>query len=118
LVLARDGAYAWSNTHGSAEKREAAAAYKKAVEADPKLPSPYVELAKIYLAQKLVPQAKALLEAAIRLDPDSRPAYYQLAIAYRDLHEPERSEEMFAKVRELNAREHGSVAGTQSRADR
>jgi Tfp pilus assembly protein PilF len=70
------------------------------------------------LGQKLVPQATALLEAAIHLDPDSRPAYYQLAIAYRELHEPERSQQMFAKVRELNAREHGSAAGTQTRADR
>jgi tetratricopeptide (TPR) repeat protein len=104
--------------HGSAEEREAAAAYKKAINVDPKLPWPYVELAKIYLAQKFVSPARALLEAAIRLDPDSRPAYYQLAIAYRELHEPERSEQMFAKVRELNAREHGSAAGTQSRADR
>jgi tetratricopeptide (TPR) repeat protein len=106
-----------ATAHGSAEEREAAAAYKKAIEVDPKLPWPYVELAKIYLAQKLVREAKGLLEAAIRLDPDSRPAYYQLAIAYRELHEPERSEQMFAKVRQLNAREHGS-AGTQSRTNR
>jgi tetratricopeptide (TPR) repeat protein len=107
-----------ASAHGSAEERQAAAAYKKAIDVDPKLPWPYVELAKIYLAQKLVPEATTLLEAAIRLDPDSRPAYYQLAIAYRELHEPERSEQMFARVRELNAREHGSAVGGQSRADR
>jgi tetratricopeptide (TPR) repeat protein len=107
-----------ATAHGSAEEQEAAAAYKRAIDVDPKLPWPYVELAKIYLAQKRVPEATALLEAAIRLDPDSRPAYYQLAIAYRELHEPERSEQMFARVRELNAREHGSAAGGQSRADR
>jgi tetratricopeptide (TPR) repeat protein len=107
-----------ATAHGSAEEQEAAAAYKKAIAVDPKLPWPYVELAKIYLAQKRVPEAAALLEAAIRLDPYSRPAYYQLAIAYRELHEPERSEQMFARVRELNAREHGSAAGGQSRANR
>jgi len=100
-------------SRGSAQEQEAATAYTRAVEVDPKLPWPYVELAKIYLSQKRSSEAARLLETAIRLDPDSRPAYYQLALAYRALHEPARSEQMFAKVRELNAREHG--AGSQSR---
>lgn len=99
--------------HGSPQEQQAATAFKRAIDVDPKLPWPYVELAKIYLSQQRIAEATRLLETAIQLDPDSRPAYYQLALAYRTLHEPRRSEQMFAKVRELNAREHGSTQQSQ-----
>jgi tetratricopeptide (TPR) repeat protein len=93
---------------GSAEQQEAESAYRKALALDPNLAWPYVELGKIYIRQKRPAEAVPLLEKAVQMNVDARPAYYQLAIAFRELNQPDRSKEMLTKVQSLNAREHDS----------
>jgi tetratricopeptide (TPR) repeat protein len=98
----------------SAEQKEAAAAYKMAMQLDPQLPWPYVELAKIYGRWKRPGDAAALLEKAIAMDVASRAAYYQLALAYRQMNQPQRAREMLAKVKQLNASDRGEKTFLQN----
>lgn len=57
---------------------------EKQIERDPKLPEPYLLLAKIHLAQRDTTQAEAALRKIIELRPDYRPSYLLLARLYVD----------------------------------
>ena len=93
---------------GSPEQQEAISAFRKSLELDSKLPWPRLELGKMYLHLKQPDKAVPLLEQAARMPSVARAAYYQLALAYRELNQPQRSREMLARVKELNDRERAS----------
>lgn len=90
---------------GSPEQEEAAAAFQKAMKLAPQLPYPWIEMGKIHMRRHRADEAIPLFENAAKLAPESRAAYYQLAIGYRQLGKPERAAEMLAKVKELGRRD-------------
>ena len=95
-ALVRNGA-----GDGTPEFLEAQADFRKAIERDPRLSYPYVELGKLYLRTGEAARAVPLLEKAVVLAPHDRSVFYQLALAYRRINQPERARQMLAKVREL-----------------
>ncbi len=62
----------------------------------------HTSLGKLYLKRGDPSSAARELEEAIRLDPSTTPAFYQLSIAYRKLGEREKGREALAQVRRLN----------------
>ena len=107
--LIRSGA-----SEGSPEYAEAESAFRNSMRLDPKLPYPYIELGKMYMRLRRVTEAVPLLEKATALAPGERAPYYQLAIAYRNLNQPDRSKRMLARIRELSQRERETMFVGQS----
>ena len=94
---------------GEGTAEEAVAAFRNAIRLDPKLPYSYIELGKIYMRMRKIHDAVPLLESATRLAPRERAPYYQLALAYRELGDEQRSKQMLAKVRKLNQTDRENV---------
>ena len=62
----------------------AAPHFQKALELNPAFAEPLVALAKIRTSTKQYPEAIALLQRAVRLEPRMEAAHYALMLAYRD----------------------------------
>jgi tetratricopeptide (TPR) repeat protein len=68
-----------------AKQEQAAAAYRKALEADPYLAAALINLANIHYARNELAEAQALYERAIGLEPDFFEAHFNLGNIYHDL---------------------------------
>ncbi|MGE0592489.1 MAG: tetratricopeptide repeat protein [Vicinamibacterales bacterium] len=68
-----------------AHQAEAAAAYRRAIEADPSLVPAIINLANIHYASDHIPEAQALYERAVTLDPDVFEAHFNLGNIFHDL---------------------------------
>ena len=62
----------------------------------------HANLGKLYVKSKEYAAAIRELEAAVKLDPDNKTAYYQLSIAYRKTGEKEKARAVLVHVRRLN----------------
>ena len=62
----------------------------------------HANLGKLYVKSKEYAAAIRELEAAVKLDPDNKTAYYQLSIAYRKTGEKEKARAALVHVRRLN----------------
>jgi len=54
---------------------------EKALQADPSLPEPHILLARLYLQDKEILKAIAVLDKAVKLDPNSKEAKDLMGIA-------------------------------------
>lgn len=66
-------------------EQEAISALRRAAELQPKSPDPLFELGKLYIAQQDWPRARQTLEEVLKLNPQFRPAHYQLSRIYGHL---------------------------------
>ncbi len=96
-ALIRNGAQ-----EGSPEFREAQETFSRAIRLGTKLPYPYIELAKIYLRTDQTDAALPLLDQAVKLGPNERSAWSQLAIAYRRKGEMDKVRAALNRVLALN----------------
>jgi len=83
--------------------------YTTAIQQDPAEVDALCGLAKIHAADGEFLEAVRLLERAVQADPASAAAYYQLALAYRRLRQPEKSEAALAAFRKLKLHDHASA---------
>ena len=82
IVFKENGDYA-------AAERE----YKEAERLNPNSGQLMLELGKFALLKNDLEQARARLEKAVQLMPDSPPAHYQLGLVYRRLGQPDKAEQ-------------------------
>jgi tetratricopeptide (TPR) repeat protein len=74
------------------------------VELDPDLGAAYVLLGEALNQMAESDAAIEVLEAAVRIQPESSKAYYAMGIAYDRKGNPERAAEMYRLSREVGAR--------------
>ena len=90
---------------GAAEKREeAAAAYRRALEIDPRLVPALINLANIHYTQDHLIEAMALYERAIILEPDVFEGYFNLGNIHHDLGRYRAAEEHYLHALAVNPR--------------
>jgi tetratricopeptide (TPR) repeat protein len=90
---------------GAAEKREeAAAAYRRALEIDPRLVPALINLANIHYTQEHLIEAMALYERAIGLEPDVFEGYFNLGNIHHDLGRYWAAEEYYLRALAVNPR--------------
>jgi predicted TPR repeat methyltransferase len=90
---------------GSPEKRdEAAAAYRRALEIDPRLVPALINLANIHYAEEHLIEAMALYERAIVLEPDVFEGYFNLGNIHHDLGRYRAAEEYYLHALAVNPR--------------
>jgi len=90
---------------GSAEKREeAAAAYRRALEIDPRLVPALINLANIHYTEDRLIEAMALYERAIVLEPDVFEGYFNLGNIHHDLGRYRAAEEYYLHALAVNPR--------------
>lgn len=90
---------------GSPEKRdEAAAAYRRALEADPRLVPALINLANIHYGQEHLIEAMALYERAVLLEPDVFEGYFNLGNIHHDLGRYRHAEEYYLHALAVNPR--------------
>lgn len=90
---------------GSPEKREeAAAAYRHALEVDPRLVPALINLANIHYGQEHLIEAMALYERAILLEPDVFEGYFNLGNIHHDLGRYRAAEEYYLRALAVNPR--------------
>src|SRR6185437_2238527 len=87
---------------GDAQHREAQASFEKAVQLNPQLCLAHVSLGRMYLEQGRLADAVSQLEKARASDPKEQSTYWQLAMAYRRLGEPEKQKEALLILKRLN----------------
>jgi len=88
---------------GSAEKREeAAAAYRRALEIDPRLVPALINLANIHYTDDRLIEAMALYERAIVLEPDVFEGYFNLGNIHHDLGRYRAAEEYYLHALAVN----------------
>jgi len=88
---------------GAAEKREeAAAAYRRALEIDPRLVPALINLANIHYSQDHLVEAMALYESAIGLEPDVFEGYFNLGNIHHDLGRYRAAEEYYLHALAVN----------------
>jgi hypothetical protein len=88
---------------GAAEKREeAAAAYRRALEIDPRLVPALINLANIHYANDHLIEAMALYERAIALEPDVFEGYFNLGNIHHDLGRYRAAEEYYLHALAVN----------------
>jgi hypothetical protein len=88
---------------GAAEKREeAAAAYRRALEIDPRLVPALINLANIHYTQDHLVEAMALYECAIGLEPDAFEGYFNLGNIHHDLGRYRVAEEYYLHALAVN----------------
>ncbi len=87
--------------------------FVKAVALDPSLPQARLELGKLLRMQGDLPAARAQLEAAVKLDPESSDAYYQLMGIYRKLGERRKADLALQKFREIKGQSGEKANRTQ-----
>lgn len=76
----------------------------KAIALNPSLPQARLEMGKLLRMREDLPAARAQFEAAVRLDPKSSDAYYQLMSVYQKLGDQQKADEALQKFRELKGR--------------
>lgn len=90
---------------GTAEKREeAAAAYRRALEIDPRLVPALINLANIHYMQEHLVEAMALYERAVSLEPDVFEGYFNLGNIHHDLGRYRAAEEYYLHALAVNPR--------------
>jgi hypothetical protein len=90
---------------GTAEKRdEAAAAYRRALEIDPRLVPALINLANIHYTEDRLIEAMALYERAIVLEPDVFEGYFNLGNIHHDLGRYRAAEEYYLHALAVNPR--------------
>jgi len=90
---------------GTAEKRdEAAAAYRRALEIDPRLVPALINLANIHYTEDRLIEAMALYERAIVLEPDVFEGYFNLGNIHHDLGRYRTAEEYYVHALAVNPR--------------
>jgi hypothetical protein len=90
---------------GSPEKRdEAAAAYRRALEIDPRLVPALINLANIHYAQEHLIEAMALYERAMLLEPDVFEGYFNLGNIHHDLARYREAEQYYLRALAVNPR--------------
>ena len=90
---------------GTAEKRdEAAAAYRRALEIDPRLVPALINLANIHYTEDRLIEAMALYERAVVLEPDVFEGYFNLGNIHHDLGRYRTAEEYYVHALAVNPR--------------
>lgn len=90
---------------GSPETRdEAAAAYRRALEIDPRLVPALINLANIHYGQEHLIEAMALYERAVLLEPDVFEGYFNLGNIHHDLGRYRTAEEYYLHALAVNPR--------------
>ncbi|MFO7694879.1 MAG: tetratricopeptide repeat protein [Vicinamibacterales bacterium] len=90
---------------GAAERRDdAAAAYRRALEIDPRLVPALINLANIHYSQEHLVEAMALYERAIILEPDVFEGYFNLGNIHHDLGRYRAAEEYYLHALAVNPR--------------
>ena len=90
---------------GAAEKRgEAAAAYRRALEIDPRLVPALINLANIHYTDDHLIEAMALYERAVALEPDVFEGYFNLGNIHHDLGRYRAAEEHYLHALAVNPR--------------
>jgi hypothetical protein len=90
---------------GTAEKREeAAAAYRRALEIDPRLVPALINLANIHYTDDHLIEAMALYERAVVLEPDVFEGYFNLGNIHHDLGRYRAAEEYYLHALAVNPR--------------
>ena len=90
---------------GSPERRdEAADAYRRALEADPRLVPALINLANIHYGQEHLIEAMALYERAVLLEPDVFEGYFNLGNIHHDLGRYRTAEEYYLHALAVNPR--------------
>ena len=90
---------------GSPEKRdEAAAAYRRALEIEPRLVPAIINLANIHYTEEHLIEAMALYERAIVLEPDVFEGYFNLGNIHHDLGRYRAAEEYYLHALAVNPR--------------
>jgi hypothetical protein len=98
-------AVASSLDDGSAEKQErAAAAYRSALEIDPRLVPALINLANIHYSRDHLIEAMALYERAVTLEPDVFEGYFNLGNIHHDLGQYRAAEEYYLHALAVNPR--------------
>jgi len=88
---------------GTAEKREeAAAAYRRALELDPRLVPALINLANVHYVEDRLIEAMALYERAIVLEPDVFEGYFNLGNIHHDLGRYRAAEEYYLHALAVN----------------
>ena len=87
------------------DQEQAAEWFRRAIKSDPAHAAAHAELGVLDLARRDYAAARAALERAAALNPRDVKAHYQLGIVYSRLGDKARSEEMFARSRQLRAEE-------------
>jgi tetratricopeptide (TPR) repeat protein len=104
VMLANEKTKAQSLTHlgilysASGDNNTALACYKKAVEADRKLPEPYSNMAGIYNSMKMYDEAIKSAEEAIKQKPAFSEAYNNMSIAYYNKGDKKKALELMEKA--------------------
>jgi tetratricopeptide (TPR) repeat protein len=93
----RSGAHA-----GDASYIEAQSAFEKSIQLNPRLCLPHVALGKMDLEQDRFADAVTQLEQARTIDPKEASTYWQLAMAYRKLGQPDKQREALSTLKALN----------------
>jgi tetratricopeptide (TPR) repeat protein len=89
--------------HDQTTQAEAAAWYRRALEADPYLVAALINLANIHYARDELVEAQALYERAIGLEPDFFEAHFNLGNIYHDLSRYEEAAACYRKALALNS---------------
>jgi tetratricopeptide (TPR) repeat protein len=96
-ALIRSGA-----TPGDPTFAEAKAALEQSVKLNPRVAASQVDLAKLYLKENHLDEARDHLERAKTIDPKDKTAYSQLAMVYRRSGKPELASAMLNTLNQLN----------------
>ena len=86
---------------GTPEYAEARAVFQRAIQLDPELPYPYIELGKMYEQAGKILEAIPLFERAAALGPRDPASYYHLARDYQKLNQPQKAAQMLNKLKEI-----------------
>jgi tetratricopeptide (TPR) repeat protein len=81
---------------------EAEALLEKSVKLNPNLAASQVDLAKLYLKENRIEEARDHLERAKTIDPKDKTAYSQLAVVYRRSGKPDLAGTMLKTLNQLN----------------
>jgi tetratricopeptide (TPR) repeat protein len=88
--------------HDRSTQEEAAAWYRRALEADPYLVAALINLANIHYASDELIEAQALYERAIGLEPDFFEAHFNLGNIYHDLNRYDEAAACYQRALTLN----------------
>jgi tetratricopeptide (TPR) repeat protein len=95
---------------GEPEFNEAQSALEKAVATQPRDANSHTSLGKLYLLANRTADAMAQLEKARELSPENPAVYAPLAKAYQRLGEPQKAQEAFARLAQLNQVQADKIA--------
>jgi tetratricopeptide (TPR) repeat protein len=99
------------------KKGAAAAAYKSAIKADPKLATAYYNLGNLYLEGEDFAEAQDAFTEAVKLEPNNVKAHFNLAIALHSQGELEKALAEYQKVIQVGSGQKGSSATVKQAQD-